>query len=244
MRKSLSAVVGLAVAVTLVATGCSSESKKEPNKSAPPAPVGSATDTSAAPAPAETPKAATRELPFNPYAHVGAGDWYCALVKARYDGKVPADARPAQSVWCWTGAAETDADKAVIAFDTKPAIASVPAAARTWSKKEAPKPEDYFGGVKPEEITDWKCEDEKKTVGEKEFDCKKVTVTLGTDSIVVWLCAEVPVTGIVAMTMKSDLGGGSAEIIEIEAAGFKSTEPQAAWGKTLEELEKALTEGK
>ena len=240
MRYSVAALV----LFTVVASGCSGDGEKKPeNKKDQPAPVASSSSSSSTP-PAETPKAAARDLPFNPYARVASGDWYCALVRAKYEGKAPKDALPAASVWCWTGSAETDADKAVIAFETKPAIADLAAGSRTWSNKEAPRGEDFLGGFKPEEITDWKCEDEKKTVGDKEFDCKKISAAIGTDTITVWLCADIPVTGIVAMTRKSDLGGGSAEVLEFEVAGFKATEPQASWGKTAEELEKSLAEGK
>lgn len=228
--------------IVVASVGCKSDGDKKDPKSGSGAPVSSA---SRATTPADT-KPASRELPFNPHARSALGDWYGAVVKVRYEGKPPSNPMPALSVWTWTGADGTEGEKLVIAFDMKPRYDGIDVGTSTRSRKEAPKGEDFIGGYKPEEITDWKVEDEKKTVGDKVFDCKKITATTTgeqAEQITVWLCPDVPMTGIVALTRRTDLGGGNVQILEHEVAGFKTGEPQAQWGKAPEELS-ALADGK
>jgi hypothetical protein len=134
---------------------------------------------------------------------------------------------------------ETDGDKAVILLETTPSIPDT-GGNKSWAKKGACAFEEICAWIKPDEVKDWKVDDEKKTVGDHEFTCKKVSATTASDEIVIWLSSEVPVTGIVAMTRKSNLGEGTTEIFELEIGGFASAEPQATWGKNAADLAKTL----
>jgi hypothetical protein len=243
------ALVAALFASALVACSSSGDKKDEP-KPAPKAIAAVATDTTAevssdaapalapdvpiAPDPVTTPPS-VHEAPFNPYASVTPGDWVCMIARAKYDGDAGADALPAVSVWTWTVKDDTTDQMASIQLKTNPAIKDLDGSAKLCARAGVPKLEgDYFGtqfGDQP--ASQGTTEDDKHTLGDKEFACKKVTLSSDKVKITAWFCPDVCVNGLVGLSQTAPLNAAT-ETFELELVGFGKKD-EVVWGKKPDE---------
>jgi hypothetical protein len=204
------------------------------------------------------------KLPFNPFNDCKEGDWECLLMKrtaSEWKGtnqlvvvhriaKVSGDAVEVAPLEVRArGVAETEPQHSKVAF----------------SKKETPTVEALFDIMTGDDdlfegkLTGIKVEDEKKTVGGREFACKKLTFSwitkfvytngdsAGSTSYVVWLASDVKGRGIVAMTLdeKCTQPGEPEHTLrmELELLGMGGA-GGVDWGKKAEDAAAGLPEEK
>jgi len=178
------------------------------------------------------------KAPVNPFAEAKEGDWE-TLVMTHTQGSAPA------RKFAVTYRAGKIADESItIATETLMGNGKKnPPAEKTFKKTEAPALKSVVGNPR-DKITEVKVADEKKTVGGKEFACKKVsyTATLESDKgaitrkIVLWLSTDAKPYGLVASSTEQSIGGGPTVKIEGELAGLGNGD-KASWGKKAEELD-------
>jgi hypothetical protein len=186
-------------------------------------------------------------LPLNPAANAKEGDWatFSLTLKVTTPGKT-SDAPPverteptAYSVWTFekiSGDAATlrDTDLGnkkkthVRSFSTKD-----PVTLEAFLAKDA-------GDL--DQVSQVTSDEEKHTVGGKEFACKKVTCTTSDGKLTIhwtlWFCSTVKGSGLVHMS--GEVAGPKQKVtMSLELAGFGSRE-KAEWGKTADELAKEL----
>lgn len=105
--------------------------------------------------------------------------------------------------------------------------------------KDAPTLETYFQIEKASEVA---FSDEKKTVGVREFSCKKVTFVTPSGAKTLhstaWISTDVKGSGLVALRIETDADGKKITL-DFEVAGFGSKD-KTDFGKTAAELAKAL----
>ncbi len=194
----------------------------------------------------QPPAAAAHQAPFNPYANAAPGDWVCMVVRATYDGDAGNLAYPAVSVWTWTVEDSTNDDNADVKKATQPSIADVDGKSHGFPRKGTLNVDGPGGivGSFEEAAVDASSEDEKKTIGDKEFDCKKVSLASPAQDIkaVVWFSQDVKVNGLVALTQTVllDKEKNLHETLEFEVAGFGTKDGTVVWGKKPDEVAAAV----
>jgi hypothetical protein len=196
-----------------------------------------ATPAPDAPAAAPEPTPGPHDFPFNPYAKASAGDWVCAVARAKYDPAPPAGALPPVSVWTWKVKDTSTATDLVLELATSPAIQDIDGTTRSWSRAKLPRLEDWLGGLQPDEITNVAITDDTRAIGGRDFACKKITVATKTDQVVIWLCRDVVANGLVALSRTTPFGK-STETLELQVAGFGTQAEPGKFGKSPADVAK------
>lgn len=178
-------------------------------------------------------------LPFNPVAGAKEGDWTVFKCTQTQPGTTE---KHAQS---WS--VKKVGDKTVKVQQERAGDESVQEELEL-PLTEAPTIAKFFQ-VGDERVVETKVVDEKKTVGNREFACKKLTFqTYNGERMLratVWLSAEVKGSGVVAIHLEGDLTEpkGAKATVDFELAGFGSKD-KTEFGKTKAELVKELAADK
>jgi hypothetical protein len=238
-------LVAAFLSFSLVACSSSKPKEDKPAETDGTAPVASPAapsgDNTTAPA-----VAAAHPAPFNPYASAAPGDWVCMVVRATYDGDAGTIAYPAISVWTWTVEDSTNDDNADVKKSTQPSIADVDGKSHGFPRKGTLNVDGAGGivGSFEQPAVDASFGDEINTIGDKEFNCKKVTLATPNEDIkaVVWFSPEVKVNGLVALTQTVllDKEKNLHETLEFEVAGFGTKDGTVVWGKKPDEVAAAV----
>ncbi len=226
MRRLMVVVVSTACVALL---GCSSGGGSKDKKDDSTAPVSSG----AAPVDSATAQSGPHEAPFNPYANVTPGDWVCMVVRAKYDGDAGKDAYPSISVWTWTVGDATTDDSAAILLATNPAIEGLNGTTKPADRKNTPKLENDFFPIFDKAV-DATFEDDKKTLGDREFACRKVSLSSADTKLAAWFSSDVKVKGLVWVTQSSPVEK-AVETLDLELVGF-GTKETVVWGKKPEDV--------
>jgi hypothetical protein len=191
----------------------------------------------------DRPKKPVEKLPLNPFAKAKKGDWSVCLgkMKAEVGGQ-----KMQEKIKLTVRVKETD-DKEVTCTMQQaggPMGGQRPEQKTTFSLKENPPFDRYMSMSDQEkqggdELADWKVEDDKKTVGGKEFACKKITAKIkdkmGTDAkLTMWVTDETKGWGMVAMSIKGSLMGGGSLQMDVELKGYGNGD-KADFGKKPED---------
>lgn len=183
------------------------------------------------------------DLPINPFTNAKKGDWTALKVEVSMG---------------------EHHDKAVLHFEeskvTKETVHLDAGARRQGDDKERTKAIEFDRTVTPSAldflgvlvkgdkrslstnptVTNVKVTDDKKTVGEKTFDCKKLSFTLAENSeklkVKMWFSTEVKGIGVVAAEVHGSVGVGELSL-EMELGGYGDADT-TIFGKTADELSK------
>jgi hypothetical protein len=169
-----------------------------------------------------------QKLPINPFAKAKKGDWSVCVgrMKANFQGQ----AMDQKVKLVWRIKKVTDDEVECSLTESGGGAMGGPRDQKaTFSLKENPNFTKYMNGRDKggpsDQLSDWKVEDDKKTVGGKEFGCKKITAKLkdqmGTDAkLSMWVTDETKGWGCVAMTLKGTLAGGGKLTMDVEMKGY------------------------
>lgn len=185
------------------------------------------------------PKKPQEKMPLNPFAKAKKGDWsICGgKMKANFNGNAMTD-----TMKLIVKVKETADGEVTLTMKQSGGKmgGARPEQEVKFSTKENPTVNKYMSMSEQEkggdDISDWKVEDDKKTVGEKEFVCKKITAKIkdkmGTDAkLTMWVTDETKGWGMVAMTIKGTLMGGGTLQMDVELKGYGNGD-KADFGKT------------
>ena len=183
------------------------------------------------------------KLPINPFAKAKKGDWSVCLgkMKAEVGGQ-----KMSEKIKLTVRVKDIDEKEITCTMQQAggPMGGQRPEQKTTFSLKENPPFDRYMSMSDQEkqggdELADWKVEDDKKTVGGKEFTCKKITAKIkdkmGTDAkLTMWVTDEAKGWGMVAMSIKGQLMGGGSLQMDVEMKGFGNGD-KADFGKKPED---------
>lgn len=187
--------------------------------------------------------------PLDPFAAAKKGDWEVIVMHAVTEN-APGTARKAALVY---RVAATSEDGVQLTLEPLPAPKGGGAPPLLLLKRgEKPLLSDILG-VKDENVTGVTVTDDKRTVGGREFACRKIAFSsrkvikmkasddlVFTTRMAIWFSADVKGTGIVAAEREDEAAGGGVADDEthtrFEVAGFGNGE-KAEWGKAPAELD-------
>jgi hypothetical protein len=178
-------------------------------------------------------RSASPALPIHPLAGAREGDW-CVMECVLHSGNVTQ-----RTLQRWTVAAVTSKDiQLARALGKDEMTATVPL-------NEPPTIESYFD-MKGQEVRDVSVSDETRKLGDRELACKKVafaTTQAGGPNLnaTAWLSSSVKGSGLVALSIETSVDQKKVTI-HFALLGFGSKE-KTEYGKTFDELSKALAEG-
>jgi len=183
------------------------------------------------------------KLPVSPFAKAKPGDWVTMVAHVHMENIPPEFANlNVYSTWTVVGTAEGK-------LKVK-AVQKAPGRMPTEQEKEISTDEMTLGrymaifGVPDEaKLSQVKVEDEKRTFGDKEFACKKISFEGGSDKRkaqeAIWICAEVR-CGFVAHEITGPIEEPSKKpghTVKEEVLGY-GTGDKTEWGKSPEEVSK------
>jgi hypothetical protein len=195
----------------------------------------------------DKPKKPQEKMPINPFAKAKKGDWSVCLGKMKMNmGGQKID----QKMKFIIRVKDVDNGGVTLTMKQEASGGFGGGGGReetaTFNLKELPTVQKYMSmndnqrGGDGEEMSDWKTEDDKKTVGGKEFGCKKVSCKMkdkmGSDmKLVMWVTDETKGWGLVALTLKGTIpqGGGTVQM-DMELKGYGNGD-KADFGKKPEE---------
>jgi hypothetical protein len=137
-------------------------------------------------------------LPTNPFEKAQKDDWSVHTGSLKAEG----DAEKKTKLASCTRVVAVDGEKVTVSEiatgNKKPSV-------RTFSTKEAPRIDQFFG-LEEGTVSDVTAADDKRTVGQKELSCKKVsfiwTHNEDRNEVKAWLSSEVKGGGVVALEIK------------------------------------------
>jgi hypothetical protein len=181
------------------------------------------------------------ELPFNPFAKVKKGEWAAIRLDVDEGSRSETAVGNYEVIKAGKETVEIEATlKGNRGHDDSHTL--------EFSKGKAPNALEYLGriikGSTPRgdapKVTGVKIVDEKKKVGDREFDCKKITFSFMEHTtrikVKMWMSPDAKVMGLVAAELRIKERGGEVSI-DMELGGFGDDE-KTEWGKTAEQLTK------
>jgi len=204
----------------------------------------------------DKPKKPEERLPFNPFAKAKKGDWSVCVGKMKVTmagGGQGGMQIPDQKIKITMTVTDVTADEVTVSMKESGGMGNNQNKKVTFSLKENPTFTKFFNGddtPRGDSPSDWKCEDDKKTIGEKEFTCKKFSAKLkekgamGMDAkISLWVSDQTKGWGLLALTLKgSSQGGngmpGTSITMDMEVKGYGNGDT-ADFGKKPEDAKAA-----
>jgi hypothetical protein len=191
------------------------------------------------PAPARIP------LPFNPFETAKVGDWQALVQTVRQKG-----VKEEYKLVLTNRVSKVTDDSIEFDYEMRVGDQKKPDKAK-YPRKEMPALEDV-GNLRPGEAKDLKVEDAKVTLGDKTFDCKKLSYNVrrvfaqggrkvvNRMEIALFVSPAMPARGVVRLEMKSVQSGATPEPEEgsmtLEVVGY-GHEDKVEWGKRGEDVD-------
>jgi hypothetical protein len=189
----------------------------------------------------DKPKKPLERLPINPFAKAKKGDWSWAV------GRIKAAGMNEKMKFVVKVTEVTD-DEVTISMKQSGGFGPGQEKTVTFSKKEMPSYNKFFEGKDDSSgggPSDWKVEDDKKTIGGKEFPCKKASAKFKEKErvdakVTLWITDQTKGWGLLGMSITgTEMGQKISMDFELKGYGNGDT---ADFGKKADE-DKADDEG-